>query len=138
MDVGDDELLPGVGRLPGEHILATNSSDGATFSKSLIDIGKGRFPEVSVSDDNNNLYVTWLYNIGNAEIFFKKVTGNLSSQLNDNAKLGTTETNPTNSASALAVEEPKDVFLSYENTNYGIKMQYPSSWEKIDEHVFYK
>jgi len=136
MDVGAGEFIPELGRLPGEHIFAAKSTDGGTtFNKPPIDVGNGRFPEVSVSDDNNNLYVTWLYNIGNAEIFFTKITGNLSSQLTDTASLGTTETNATDAASTLAVEEPKEegAFLTYENPNYGIKIQYPSSWVKIEE-----
>jgi hypothetical protein len=82
MDVGMGKFLPGVGRLPGEHIFAAKSTDdGTTFNKPPIDVGNGVFPEVSVSDDNSNLYVTWLDNIGNAEIFFTKITGKLSSQL---------------------------------------------------------
>jgi hypothetical protein len=137
MHVGEGEFLPGVARLPGEeHILAAkNTDDGTTFNKSPIDVGKGRFPDVSVSDDNNNLYVTWLYNIGNAEIFFKKITANMSTPLMDNASLGITETNATDSVSNLGLEGQKEVYLPYENTNYGIKMQYPSSWEKVDEQI---
>ncbi len=61
-----------------ESIFVAKSKDGGTtFIKPPIDVGNGRFPVVSVSEDNNNLYIAWLDNIGNAEIFFTKIKGNL-------------------------------------------------------------
>jgi hypothetical protein len=125
----------GGGGVPGEHIFATKSTDGGTtFNEVPIEVANGRFPDMAVSNNNNNWYVTWLYNIGNAEIFFTKIPVNQSSsQLTNRSILETIGGNAVDAADlAPTPEEQKDTFLAYENPNYGIKIEYPANWERDD------
>jgi hypothetical protein len=122
--------------LPEEYIFATKSTDGGTtFNEVPVEVGNGRFPDTAVSDDNNNWYVIWLYNIGNAEIFFTKNPVNQSSsQLTNRNILGTTGGNITSVDpwDSILGQQKGDAFLVYENPNYGIKIEYPSNWERDD------
>lgn len=122
------------GLLSEQLVFAAKSTDsGTTFNEVPIEIGNGRFPDVAVSDDNNNWYVIWLYNIGNAEIFFTKVPVNQSSQLTNRNILGAKEGNVADAADLTStLEKQNETFLTYENPNYEIRIEYPSNWERDD------